>query len=94
MKELGLGKDRFIDDHFDALGLDPFHDALDAGGPEVVGTDLHDEAIDADHFGVTPDDLVCDEVLARCIGLDNSVDEVLRHVAVVGQQLLASLGRQ
>ena len=37
--------------------------------------------------------LLGDEVLARAVGLDNRLDEVLRHVLVVGQQLLGVLGQ-
>lgn len=42
----------FEDDDFDAFGLDAFHDALNAAGPEVVGTGFHDQAVDADDGGV------------------------------------------
>ncbi len=33
------------------------------------------------------------EVLARGVGLDDGVDDVLRHVAVVGEELLGILGQ-
>ena len=39
---------RLVDDDLDALGLQPLHDALDRGHPEVVGAGLHDQPVDAD----------------------------------------------
>ncbi len=42
----------FINDDFHALGLDALHDALDAAGAVVVGAGFHDQAVDADDFGL------------------------------------------
>ena len=36
---------------------------------------------------------VGDEVLAGAVALDDGLDEVLRHVGIVGQQLLGVLGQ-
>ncbi len=47
-KEFSLLENWFIDNNLDTFGFDALHDALDAGGAEVVGTGLHDEAVDAD----------------------------------------------
>ena len=40
-----------VNHHFNALGLDALHDALDAGGTEVVGAGFHDQAVDANDGG-------------------------------------------
>ena len=76
---------RFVDDDGNAFGLDALHDALDGGCPEVVGIALHGQAVDADHVRVACDDRVRDKVLAGGVTFNNSFDQVLRHVPVVGQ---------
>ena len=38
-------------------------------------------------------DALGDEVLARTVRFDDRMDQVLRHVAVVGEQLLGVLGQ-
>lgn len=75
---------------------------LHARRAEVVGARLHREAVHAHdrggragvdelrHFG---QHLVGDEVLARAVGVDDRLDQVLRHVLVVGRQLLCALGQ-
>lgn len=42
-----VGEGGLIDDYLGTLGLDAFHDALNAALTEVVGVGLHGEAIDA-----------------------------------------------
>ena len=93
MEELSFVQGRFVDDDFNALGLDALHNALDGRRSEVIRAGFHDEAIYADHFRVATDDLVGDEVFARGVGFDDGVNEVLRHIAVVGQQLLGVFGQ-
>ena len=66
---------------------------LDAGGPEVVRSDLHSQTIDTDHPRLATNDLFSDEVLTCRVSANDGVDQVLRHVAVVGQQLLGVLGQ-
>lgn len=88
--------------HGDALGLDALHDALDGACAEVVGVRLHGQAVHA-HHGLllalvhqrhhAVDHLLGHEVLAGAVGLHDGLDEVLRHVLVVGQQLLGVLGK-
>ncbi len=51
VEEVGVGQRGFVDDDFDAFGLEPFHDALDAAGAVVVGAGFHDQAVDADDGG-------------------------------------------
>ena len=93
MEEFRFLQCGFIDDDLDALGLDALHDALDAGSTEVVRAALHDEAVDADDLGVALENAVGDEVLACGVGLDDGVNEVLRHILIVGQQLLGVFGQ-
>ena len=84
------------------LGLDALHDALHARRAEVVGARLHREAVHAHdrrgragvhELGDLGQHLVGDEVLARAVGVDDGLDQVLRHVLAVGQQLLGVLGQ-
>ena len=85
-----------------SLGLHALHDALDGARAEVVGVGLHRQAVHAhDRLLLAGVDavphhlqhLVGDEVLAGAVGLDDGLDQVLRHVLVVGQQLLGVLGQ-
>ena len=101
-EELGRVQRGLVDHHGHALGLDTLHDALHARRAEVVGAGLHREAVHAHHrrgrAGVDElrhlgKHLVGDEVLARAVGVDDGLDQVLRHVLVVGQQLLGVLGQ-
>ena len=84
---------RLVDDHLDALGLDALHHPLDAGVAEVIRTALHDQPMEADHIRLTLEDALGDEVLARSVGVDDGPHDVLRHILVVGQQLLGILGQ-
>ena len=69
---------------------------------EVVGVGLHGRAVHAHHQPLLAlvdqrhhavDHLVGHEALAGAVGLHDRLDEVLRHVLVVGQQLLGVLGK-
>ena len=91
-----------VDHHGHALGLHALHDALDGARAEVVGVGLHRQAVHAhDRLLLALVDavphhlqhLVCHEVFAGAVGLDDGLDQVLRHVPVVGQQLLGVLGQ-
>lgn len=91
-----------VDHHGHALCLHALHDALDGARAEVVGVGLHRQAVDAhdrlrlalvDAVPHHLQDLVCHEVLAGAVGLDDGLDQVLRDVPVVGQQLLGVLGQ-
>ena len=91
-----------VDHHGHALGLHALHDALDGARAEVVGVGLHRQAVHANNrlllAGVDAvphhlQHLVGDEVLAGAVGLDDGLDQVLRHVLVVGEQLLGVLGQ-
>lgn len=98
-----------IDDHLRALGLQTFHNALDAGLAEVVGVGLHGQAVHADDAGVAGGAVaplsagavvprlfqhpLGDEVLASAVGLHDGADDVIGHLVVVGQQLLGVLGQ-
>jgi len=63
----------------------------DAGGAEIVRAGLHDQAIHPHHRRLAAQDLLGDEILARAVCLHNRMDQVLRYIAVVGQQLLGVL---
>ena len=88
--------------HGHALGLHALHDALDRARAEVVGVRLHSQAVHAHDWlflaGIHAvphhlQHLVGDEVLAGAVGLHDGLDQVLRHVPVVGEQLLGVLGQ-
>ena len=95
-----------VDDDPGALGLDALHDALDGGLAEVVGVRFHREPVNAhDHFvllgrvvgagsGVVPgprQHLVGNVVLAGPVAVHDGLDEVLRDVVEVRQELLRVL---
>ena len=91
-----------VDHHGHALGLHALHDALDGARAEVVGVGLHRQAVHAHDrlllalVHAVPhhlQHLVGHEVLARAVGVHDGLDQVLRHVLVVGQQLLGVLGQ-
>lgn len=91
-----------VDQHRYALGLHALHHALDGACSEVIGVALHGQAVHAhDRFRLplvhaVPhhlEHLVGDEVLAGAVGLHDGLDEVLRHIPVVRQQLLGVLGQ-
>ena len=91
-----------VDHHGHALGLHALHDSLDGARAKVIGVGLHRQAVDAhDRLRLALVDavphhlqhLVGHEVLAGAVGVHDSLDQVLRHVPVVGQQLLGVLGQ-
>ena len=98
-----------VNDDGGALGLDAFHNALDGALAEVVAVGLHGQAENADNdffFAATLktvigiavvfrflQDPVRDEVLPCPVALHDGSDHVLRHVAVVCQELLGVLGQ-
>ena len=93
MKELLAVEPRFVDNHLDALGLDPFHDSLDRALAEVVAALFHHQAVDANNakFDLRIDRLVVDQKEVLEIGVKairfapNFVDahlEVARYYAL------------
>ena len=95
-----------VDDDGGALRLDALHDALDGGLAEIVRVRLHGQAVHAHHqrpllLGVPHGGCrvvagllqhpVGNKVLPRAVGFHNGLDQVLRHVLVVRQQLLRIL---
>lgn len=100
------GEGRLVDDDLGALGLDALHYALHGALAEVVGAGLHREAVDTDDafflsgavvlavavvVAGPGENLVGYEVLAGAVGVDDGLDEVLRDVVVVGEQLFGVL---
>ena len=64
---------------------------------EAVGAHLHRETVHTHHgrhrvgvyeLGHARERLIDNKVLARVVGIDDGLDQVLRHIPVVGQQLL------
>lgn len=93
--EVGLVQRGFVDEHGDAIGFELLHHVLDGGLAEIVGTGLHGQPVDADnrvlnvldafhHFG-------SHEFFACAVRVHNGFDKVLRHLIVVGKQLLGVL---
>lgn len=96
----------FIDDNRRTLGLDALHHTLNGALAEVVGVGLHGQAIHTNHglmflagipFAVGAigtsklEYAVGDEVFTGGVRIHDRLDEVLRHVLVVGEQLLRVL---
>ena len=91
-----------VDHHGHALGLHALHDALDGARAEVIRVGLHRQAVDAHDrlrlalVHAVPhhlQHLVGDEVLAGAVGLHDGLDQVIRHIPVVRQQLLGVHGQ-
>lgn len=87
MEEIRRSKSGFIDNDFDALRLDALHYALNGGSTEIVGSGLHGETIHPHYFRMPCEDHVGDVVFPRAVRRDDGGDEVLRHVAVVREEL-------
>ena len=108
MRDLGAEELRrvqrgLVDHHGHALGLHALHNALDGDRGEVVGVGLHRQAVDAhDRLRLALVDavphylqhLIGDEVLAGAVGVHDDLDQVLRHVLVIDQQLLGVHSRR
>ena len=98
-----------VDDDLGTFGLDALHDALDGALAEVIAVALHGKAIDTNGDGLLAaivlvvsaigipagfaKHLVGNEVLTGAVALDNGCHHVLRHISVVGEQLLGVLGQ-
>ena len=91
-----------VDHHGHALGLNALHDALDGARAEVVGVGFHCQAVDAhdrlrlDLVEAVPHHLlhlVGHEILAGADRIHDGLDQVLRHVLVIREQLLDVLGQ-
>jgi len=90
MEEFFFSQCRFINDDINAFGLDPFHDALNRGSPEVVGIGFHSQSVDSDRFGILPDDHVGNVILAGAVAIDDGLDEVVGNILIVGWELLGA----
>lgn len=91
-----------INNDLSAFGLDALHYSLNGALTEVVGTGLHREAIDPDDALLLAgtvvlavaaivtglvENLIGDKILAGAVGVNYGLDEILRNIIVVGQQL-------
>lgn len=93
MEEFGFAQGWLKDDDFNPFGLDALHDALNGRCSEVIRTTLHNQTIDTYNFGFAADNFISDEIFARTVSGDDCADQRLRHVVVVGQQLLGVFGQ-
>ena len=69
------------------------HHALHGTFPEVIRAVLHDQPEHSDVIRIALQDPVGHETFAGFIRFDNSPDEVLRNIIIVGEQLLRILGQ-
>ena len=83
---------RLVDQQFDAHVVKALHDALHAGGAEIVRAFLHDQAVHPHGARPHARDAFGDEIHARGVRVDDRSDQVLRHVVIVCQQLSGVLG--
>ena len=96
----------FIDDDFRTLGLNPLHDSLDAALTEIIGIRFHGEAVHADGHGLFPGRIITaaimiipclcqhpisDEILSCAVQFHNGLNQILRYILVIGQELLRIL---
>lgn len=84
-----------IYDHGNALCLKPFHNTLNRRLTEVVGTGFHGQAVDADNrianiFNPVKN-FVGDKVFTGTVSIHNCLDQILRNLVIVGEQLLGVL---
>src|SRR3546814_9854878 len=59
----------------------------------IVRPRLHREPMDADDAGRSLDHLGRDEILARRVRRHDRLDQILRHILVIGEHLLGILGQ-
>ena len=99
-EELGRVERGLVHHHRHTLGIDALHYALHARRAEVVGACLHREAVhvhrgrrraEVHELGHAREHLVGHKVLAGAVGVDDSLDQVLGHIAVIRRQQLGPL---
>ena len=79
---------RLIDYHLDRAGLDPLNDPLNRAFAEIVRSGLHQKPVNPDTGRLQCQYLFGNEILARAVGRHNRLDQVLRHIRIIGQKLL------
>ena len=85
-----------------ALGLDALHNALNRTLAEIIAVGFHGQTIYADNQGLLSlsipltgcriisclfQNLIRNEILAGAIRLDDGLDQILRDIRIIGQQL-------
>ena len=84
-----------VNKYGNAICFELFHHILDGGLAEIIGTRFHGQPVNADDRILNAFDalhhLRCNELLAGAVSIHNSFDKVLRHLIIVGQQLLGVL---
>src|SRR3546814_12149167 len=83
----------FIDGHLEPLRLDALHHAQNTAGAEIVRSRRHGEAMDADDARPARDYLGRDEILTRRVRRHDRLNQILRHILVIGEHLLGVLGQ-
>lgn len=81
-----------IYDHFDAFGLDAYHDGLDAAWSEIIRASFHDQAVVSDDFRFAFEYPGRDKIFACGVVFDDGVGDVLRDIIVIVQKLFGALG--
>ena len=84
MKEAILFDGWLKDDDFDPFGFNPLHDPLDSGGAEVIGTGLHHQTVDTYYLRLAGNHAVGNKILTGGIRIDDSADQVVWHLLIVG----------
>ena len=79
---------RFVNDDLDAFRLDAFHDTLYSGSAEIIGMALHGQPIDANDTGIFGNNRIGNMIFPRAVGRNNSRNQILRYILIVGQKLL------
>ena len=100
---LSIGNGGFVNNDLSTLGLDALHNALNSTLTEIVGIALHREAINTDDtflltvsvplaaaiiIACLTKYFISNEVLTGAVALYNGSHHILRHISIVGQQLL------
>ena len=88
-----IGSHGLVNNEIHTQAIQVLHDALDGTCTEVIRTLLHDQPVDSSQFRLARGDLLRYEPLARIVGFNHGLDQGLRHILVVGQQLLGVLGQ-
>lgn len=104
-KAFPISKGWLVNDNFDSLGFDAFHDALNSGLTKVVTIALHCETEDTNGDRlllpvvlivgtiVVPasfaEDSVCNIVFASTIRLNDSGHHILGDILIIGKELLS-----
>ena len=92
-----------IDNDLCTFGLDPLHDTLNGTLTEIVTVGFHGQTVNTYRHLMSRYTIasvgtfkiarffqypVCDEIFSRPVGFHDGLNEILRHILIIGQQLL------